>query len=184
MTDACMTEAAQASRVVVSGVRNRAARDRVIKWASRAAAALELHGLRVEVRGALRARRGLVAGASRDHIWLRRSILKDSDERLGLVLYEEAAHHTLTLVGVPAGTYGIFLHEVYATWFSYHQLISVDGGDREKLRTRPLAAGRPTPAFMYDLGGALGATLAGHGESRARLEAWLAKGQLSPGWSR
>lgn len=96
------------------------------------------------------------------------------------MFYEEAAHHKLCLVGVPGDAHGIFLHELYATWFSCRQLTNVDGGDRERLRTRPLAAGCPTPAFMYDLGGALGAALAGHEDSRARVETWVAKGTAEP----
>jgi hypothetical protein len=63
-TDICGTEAIDPSGVVVKGVRDRAARDRVLKWATGAVAALHLRGLRVDFRGALRARRGWEAGAS------------------------------------------------------------------------------------------------------------------------
>jgi hypothetical protein len=88
----------------VSGVRgDRAVQDPVLKWASRAVA-LRLRGLHVDFRGALRARRGFEAGASRDGIWSRLSILKQADERLGLALYEEAVHYKLALIGGASGT--------------------------------------------------------------------------------
>lgn len=170
--------------VEVDGLRNAELRERVMYWAQRAAAALELPVVRVDVRGRLRAVRGHRAGVLPDGtIWIRRSVVSGSDDRLGFLIYEEAAHQKLLTYGVDEGLHtflGAVLHELYAGWFRYHQLITVDGKDARKFVLGRLPVGTPSPEFAYELGGVIGPALAGSEKARRELQRWHESGKGDP----
>jgi hypothetical protein len=171
-------------QISVQGARPDDAR-RVEYWVSRAAAALELDDLRVTVRGRLRAESGVQASASPGEIWIRRQLLKGNDDRLGFVLYEEVAHCKLFSLGVRGermlSVLGPFLHELFAGWYQYHQLVTVDGRDPSRMVAFPIPPGRPsTVNFAYQLGKMVGGALAGSSQAAAQLTRWRDEGKAEP----
>ena len=170
--------------IVVRGLRDPEHRRRVEFWARRAAEALELPALEIVVRGAFKATRGLNGGVLPDGtVWIRRSLLSGSDERLGFFIYEEAAHRKLMSYGVDDGLQtflGAVLHELYAGWFQYHQLVAIDGKDPRNFVVRRLGVGAPTPSFAYELGGLLGPALAGNEKALRELRRWHESGKGDP----
>lgn len=172
------------SYIEIRGVNDDAERKRVEKWAHRAASALELDELRVLIHDPPGAPRKVEAGALRGEIWMRPSILKQHDDRLGFVLYEEAAHYKLRLAGVEGGTgtfVGALVQELFAGWFQYRQLIYVDGADPRRFVTRPLPLAIPDQEFGYQLGALLGAALAGSDEAASRIRDWFVDDKVDPG---
>jgi hypothetical protein len=176
--------AMSSSEIVVGGVGDPKDRRRIELWARRAAEALELPSLEIVVRGAFKATRGLNGGVLPDGtVWIRRSLLRGSDERLGFFIYEEAAHRKLMSYGVDDGLHtflGVVLHELYACWFQYHQFVAIEGKDPRNFVLRRLGVGAPTPSFAYELGGLLGPALAGNDKALRELRSWHESGKGDP----
>jgi hypothetical protein len=118
----------------------------------------------------------LIAGATKDEILVRPSVLADDGVSAAATLLEEAAHVKLAQLGVIDGLnsfVGALVQEFFATWFAWHELLKVDATLSERFEDGPMQTGRPTPEVGYALGAFLGAAHAGVPRAVQRVEAWF-----------
>lgn len=178
-------DAAASSRIVTQGRVDADVRGGIERCLAVAIESLELERITVHVtRSSRRIPRGLVAGAGPDGIWLRRSMLREDRVFLASILLEEAAHLKLLELGAMEGSStftGALVHEFFASWYVWHELLAVQPSVAERFDDGPLPPGNATPTVGYVLGAFLGAATAGiRPAAQRRLDNWLQQGTTDP----
>jgi hypothetical protein len=119
-----------------------------------------------------------VAGVNDAGVILMRRSFLESESQWGLIstLFEELAHAKLHSLGLEEGLAsfrGAFLHEFFANWFTFRELLAVDDRLGALFDDGPIPAGIDTPKFGYRLGAFVGAAAAGVEEAQLRVDQWL-----------
>jgi hypothetical protein len=172
--------------IEIDGVEDPTLRGHVERCLHRAAHALELDVVKLRTTTSSRELpHELVAGVAGDTIVMRQSVLEqESGLYVTSTLLEEAAHLKLRKLGLTDGldTFGgAFLHEFFANWFIFHELLQANDRLVAAFDDGPIPPGVDTPSFGYTLGAFAGAAAAGVPAATSRIDQWLARGAVEPG---
>lgn len=167
---------ASSSGVLIHGHVDADTRGGIERCLGIAMSSLAMDGIVVHItRSSRRLPKGLVAGAARDGIWLRKSLLREDRVFLSSVLLEEAAHLKMIELGaMDAQSFvGALVNEFFGTWYAFYELMHVQPSIIERYDDAPIPLAHPTAAGGYALGAFLGAAVAGVPAAQRRMENWL-----------
>jgi hypothetical protein len=172
--------------IFIEGVEDAALRGHAERCLLRAAESLELDVVKLRTTSSNHdLPTGVEAGVLDDIIVIRRAVLeKEAGIYAASTLLEEAAHLKLARLGLIGGldTFsGAFLHECFARWFTFHELLSIDDSYATIFDDGPIPFGVDSPRLGYVLGGFVGAAAAGVPSAQARVQRWLDERPIEAG---